>query len=788
MAVPYHTHTFDIPTATNAEAAAGTRSDVALTPSNMQSVVDSLGILTGYPTIAAAEAAFILPLTHAIEVYGDATVGDGLGGLYIDTNNGASETFISGDGRTWYLAQDIREARLTAPLVNQIGSVYADVSTAQGATITARNKRLRTQYYATANRNGGANYRRESLANLGSTPALAYFRSNDRFMPDGSTDNTNGGYWVLDEVTTSLEMLAATGANATLDTAAFLAAAQLGRPIVLQEREYWLTPTAYPYDLNVRGLNRQKSILKWIDPTGTTSLIRNSGALRKWAFSNLTIDCNRQGHTDPASGYFSAIDLNGLNGSSLDLDAVDFLNGRIVDITMSGPTGSGQSVDLTIKYCRFIDGLLSTNATTRAAQVVSASEGVHVKAIGNYFECAFPDGVTTFGRGGIVLQRPGGSTSLSWGSYYAAGNRFKNFGRSPNVLGCLYAYSGHRSAIIIGNYAENVFGTAFQAKADGGSIIISGNTVDGQVGTAGGVIGMIGQGDTYTSTIGQNAAIIGNTIRGAEGRCIFVDGVYQAGASTFENIVISGNITNGGTRSLDLRNVNGATVTGNTFKGAGAGIFSDQPLSGTIRVANNNILSTGVGISLAGTMTNADVDIQNNTLADLTGAAISLGVAVKRFEIQTNIIDGCTTAFVTNGAAEHSIIVDNNGNGTTGAWTKNGTYSGGAWYARNRLPSSSVTVRTLTIAAGVVEIFGEWHYIDTEGLAATDDLDTINGGREGDVISIRAADSNRTVVMKDSTGNLQLNSDFALDNAQDSINLQKIGNTWYEISRINLAA
>lgn len=35
MAVPYHTHTFDIPTATDADVAAGTRSDVAVVPSNL---------------------------------------------------------------------------------------------------------------------------------------------------------------------------------------------------------------------------------------------------------------------------------------------------------------------------------------------------------------------------------------------------------------------------------------------------------------------------------------------------------------------------------------------------------------------------------------------------------------------------------------------------------------------------------------------------------------------------------------------------------------------------------
>lgn len=599
---------------------------------------------------------------------------------------------------------------------------------------------------------------------------------------------STAGAWVRRyDSSVYLEWFGATGASTTLDTTAFLAAASLDLPISLQEREYWFSPSNVAFDLNVSGSNQFLSIIKWIDPTGTTSLIRNSGALRKWRFSNLTIDCNRQAHTDPASGYFSAIDLAGLTGSSLVLDTVNFLNGRIIDITMSGPTGAGQSVDLTIKFCRFIDGLLSTNATTRAAQVVSASEGVHVKAIGNYFECAAPDGVTTFGRGGIVLQRPGGSTSLSWGSYYAAGNRFKNFGRSPNVLGCLYAYSGHKSAIIIGNYAENVFGTAFQAKGDGGSIVIEGNTVDGQVGTSGGVIGLIGQGDTYTSTVGQNATIVGNTVRGAEGRCIFIDGQYQGGASTFENIVVSGNITNGGSRSLDIRNVNGALITGNILKGAGSGIFSDSPLNGTIKIFGNNVSNTGVGISLAGTMTNADIDIQGNTLADLSGVAITLSVAVKRFAIQGNVIDGCTTAFITAGAAEHSVILDNPVNGSTGAWTKTGTYSGGLWW-RNRINSSSITVRTVTISSGVIEAFAEGHFIDTEGAAASDDLDTINGGRDGDRIIIRAADSARTVVVKDATGNLQLNSDFSMDNAQDSILLEKSGSTWFEISRINLAA
>lgn len=85
-----------------------------------QSMFDAAGVANGYPTITAAELANIPVPVHAIEVYGDNAVGDGAGGLFIDTNNGASITFISGDGRTWYLAEDISEDRLLASFRTKI--------------------------------------------------------------------------------------------------------------------------------------------------------------------------------------------------------------------------------------------------------------------------------------------------------------------------------------------------------------------------------------------------------------------------------------------------------------------------------------------------------------------------------------------------------------------------------------------------------------------------------------------------------------------------------------------
>lgn len=179
-----------------------------------QDMFDSAGVALGYPTISTAENANIPPVVHAIEVYGDNTVGDGAGGLFIDTNNGSGTTFISGDGRTWYLAADVHEGRLTAALLAQIGAAYVSVAAAQAATITARNRRIRVQFYAPNYAQpktlvGGAHWRRISFADLTGYPALAYFRSADRFMPDGTVDNTNGGYWVIDESIIYGEMLSA---------------------------------------------------------------------------------------------------------------------------------------------------------------------------------------------------------------------------------------------------------------------------------------------------------------------------------------------------------------------------------------------------------------------------------------------------------------------------------------------------------------------------------------------------------------------------------------------------
>ncbi len=80
----------------------------------------------------------------------------------------------------------------------------------------------------------------------------------------------------------------------------------------------------------------------------------------------------------------------------------------------------------------------------------------------------------------------------------------------------------------------------------------------------------------------------------------------------------------------------------------------------------------------------------------------------------------------------------------------------------------------LTISGGEVTAAGNYHTIDTESDAASDDLDTIDLGtniEEGSILIIRPENDDRTVVVKNGTGNILCvgGSDFTLDDEEDFV-------------------
>ena len=87
-----------------------------------------------------------------------------------------------------------------------------------------------------------------------------------------------------------------------------------------------------------------------------------------------------------------------------------------------------------------------------------------------------------------------------------------------------------------------------------------------------------------------------------------------------------------------------------------------------------------------------------------------------------------------------------------------------------------------TIASGSIELINKYSYynVDTEGAAASDNLDTISNGNEGDLIFIKAANSARTVVVRDNQGNILTNGsvDLSLNNTDDLVILHYNGTVW----------
>lgn len=106
-------------------------------------------------------------------------------------------------------------------------------------------------------------------------------------------------------------------------------------------------------------------------------------------------------------------------------------------------------------------------------------------------------------------------------------------------------------------------------------------------------------------------------------------------------------------------------------------------------------------------------------------------------------------------------------------------------------PSEAITY-DVTLASGVITVdplqspFAAYHVIDTEALAATDDLDSIIGAKQGQLLTLQLKDASRSIVVKDGVGNIFLTAgDFTLNNVRDAIQLvyRLDINGWCEVRR-----
>ena len=88
-----------------------------------------------------------------------------------------------------------------------------------------------------------------------------------------------------------------------------------------------------------------------------------------------------------------------------------------------------------------------------------------------------------------------------------------------------------------------------------------------------------------------------------------------------------------------------------------------------------------------------------------------------------------------------------------------------------------------TISGGAITFAATYMRVDTEGSAASDDLDTISGGTAGTLLILRSTNNDRDVTVKDGTS-LKLAGDCVLGTTNDRIMLQCVfAGVWAEIAR-----
>jgi hypothetical protein len=97
--------------------------------------------------------------------------------------------------------------------------------------------------------------------------------------------------------------------------------------------------------------------------------------------------------------------------------------------------------------------------------------------------------------------------------------------------------------------------------------------------------------------------------------------------------------------------------------------------------------------------------------------------------------------------------------------------------AEARAKLSTVPATTVTIAGGVLTVTQSHHYSETEAAAASDDIDTITGLQDGQLLILGIVDAGRNSVLKHGTGNIRCpnDRDVTIDTAADCVLLVRDG-------------
>lgn len=187
----------------------------------------------GDDTNACASTAFVknwAPSQMPSVVQGDILYGSAVDVISTLAKSTTANRFLSNAG-----SNNNPQWTFVAPQGGQLFQTYA---LAQAATVDVSINTLMLLGYTSAGDLGlGAYYTR-----VASEPASAgKLRTTDRFLPNGSTDNTNGGWWVLSNEVKFPGFLGATGDGVTDDRTAILNWISLGGNLQGQKGSFVVT-------------------------------------------------------------------------------------------------------------------------------------------------------------------------------------------------------------------------------------------------------------------------------------------------------------------------------------------------------------------------------------------------------------------------------------------------------------------------------------------------------------------------------------------------------------------
>jgi hypothetical protein len=157
---------------------------------------------------------------------------------------------------------------------------------------------------------------------------------------------------------------------------------------------------------------------------------------------------------------------------------------------------------------------------------------------------------------------------------------------------------------------------------------------------------------------------------------------------------------------------------------------------------------------------------------------IALSGTTTRYNVQataTGTILGTYFTDTSNGSNLYTV-----GNVVTSKMTVSGRFvTTGGFSIGTRVVAGAIATGVLTLPAATTN---NWT-VDTEAAAAFDDLDTITGGLDGDIIFLSCVSDVRQVLVSATAGNIKLmgGGNRLLGNSIDILALQKVGSSWLEV-------